>query len=115
MSSTNPLLRQTVVLLERAGKDAAVWRSASQLLSSPALTKVEVNVGRISRLSEGGAKLLVPGKVLGWGNLDKKVTVGAFSFSSSAKQKITAAGGSAITIGDFVKKYRDGRNVKIVK
>jgi len=117
MTATNPVLRHAAVMLERAGRKqkAPIWREASGLLSSPASNKVEVNVGRISRIAGDGAAIFVPGKVLGTGVIEKKVTVGAFSFSGSAKSKIEASGGSALTIGDFLKKYPRGSGVKLVR
>ncbi len=116
MPSSNPLLRQAQVMLERAGKKdkAPIWAEASRLLSATARTKVEVNIGRISRIAESGQALFVPGKVLGFGLLDKKVVVGAFSFSAGAKSKIVASGGSALSIEEFLKKYPKGSGVRLV-
>ena len=117
MTSSNPLLRSAVVLLERASKakKAPIWNEASRVLGAPTGLKVEVNVGRISRIAAKDSALFVPGKVLGSGLLDKKVTVGAFSFSSAAKKKIESSGGSAMTVEQFLKKYPDGSGVKLVK
>lgn len=115
--SPNPLLRQTSVLLEKAAKQhkAPVWQVASELLSGTARNRVEVNIGHISRLAKAGQALFVPGKVLGTGLIDKKVVVGAFSFSTSAKSKIRASGGSALSVEQFLKKYPKGSGVKIVE
>jgi len=117
VKSSNAGLRRTVVMLERAGRKQKipVWKDASQLLARPASLKVEVNVGRISRIAEVGAKVLVPGKVLGSGSVEKKVVVGAFSFSASARKKIESGGGSALTIEEFLKKYQEGSGVIVVK
>ena len=117
MTSANPLLRSTAVLLERAGKEqkAQIWRDASILLSNPSRNKVQVNVGRIARLVEDGETVFVPGKVLGTGVLGKKVTVGAFAFSEEAKSKIELSGGSALTVELFLKKYPKGSGVKLVR
>jgi large subunit ribosomal protein L18e len=117
MKSTNLELRHTVVMLERAGKKQKLplWKDASRLLAMPASLKVEVNVGRISRIAESGGKILVPGKVLGSGIVEKKVVVGAFGFSASAKEKIQLKGGSALSIEEFLKKYPKGSGVKVVK
>jgi large subunit ribosomal protein L18e len=106
-----------LVLLERAAKEnkAPIWAAASRLLSSPARTKVVVNLGHISRISIEGDAIFVPGKVLGSGLIDKKVVVGAFSFSAGARSKIAASGGSALSVGEFLKKYRSGSGVKLVK
>jgi large subunit ribosomal protein L18e len=117
MKASNPILRRTAVMLERAGKkgSAPIWSEASTLLSNPARTRVEVNLGRISRISEDGEAIFVPGKVLGTGVMGRKVVVGAFAFSSSARSKIEASGGSALSIEQFLKKYPKGSGVKLVK
>jgi large subunit ribosomal protein L18e len=105
------------VMLERAAKrqSAPIWNEASRLLSAETKNRVEVNVGRISRIAEDGQALFVPGKVLGTGVLDKKVVVGAFSFSASAKSKLESAGGSALSVEQFLKKYPRGSGVQLVK
>ena len=116
MTSPNPLLRKTLVLLEHAKKEqrAPIWGLASKLLRRSAVAKVEVNVGRISRIADDGGALLVPGKVLGTGRLEKRVIVGAFSFSASARSKIMASGGSVMSIEQFVRAYPKGSGVKLV-
>ncbi len=53
---------------------------------------VDVNALRNAGLVPKRAKVI---KVLGGGDLDKKLTVRAHRFSETAKQKISAAGGSA--------------------
>ncbi len=115
--SSNQVLKRTAVMFERAGKEkkAPIWVKASAMLMRPAHTRVEINVSRISRIAGNGAKVFVPGKVLGAGVIDKKVTVGAYSFSSSAKAKIEAKGGSLLSAEQFLKKYPDGSGVKIVE
>lgn len=117
MTSSNPVLRRTSVMLERAGKKgkAPIWSEASALLSSPAKTRVEVNLGRISRIADAGQAVFVPGKVLGTGVMDRKLVIGAFSFSSAARSKIEASGGSALSIEEFLKKYPKGSGVKLVR
>ncbi len=117
MTASNPVLRHAAVMLERAAKrqSAPIWNEASRLLSAETKNRVEVNVGRISRIAEDGQALFVPGKVLGTGVLDKKVVVGAFSFSASAKSKLESAGGSALSVEQFLKKYPRGSGVQLVK
>jgi len=117
MRATNPVLRHASIMLERAGKKqkAPIWIKASSLLSNPASIRVEVNLGRISRMAGDGEAIFVPGKVLGTGTIERKLTVGAFTFSASAKSKIEASGGSALTIGEFLKKYPKGSGVRLVK
>lgn len=115
--SSNPAARHAVVLLERAAKKngAPIWKVASAHLASSAANKVEVNLGRISRIASAGGAVFVPGKVLGSGVIAKKVTVGAFSYSASARSKIVASGGAALTLAEFLGKYPKGSGVKLVE
>lgn len=117
MTASNPLRRRAIVMLEKAGKKekARIWGAASDLLANPGKARVEVNLARISRVAEDGGAILVPGKVLGTGVIDRKITVGAFSFSSGARFKIEASGGSALTIEQFAKKFPKGSGARIVK
>jgi len=117
MTTTNPVLKRSVVMLEKAGRrqKARIWAVGSSLLSKPASTRVEVNLGRISRIASDGEAVFVPGKVLGTGVMERKVTVGAFSFSANAKSKIEASGGSALTVEEFLKKFPKGSGVRLVR
>ena len=117
MTSTNPVLRRTSVMLERAGskQKAPIWTEASFLLGGPTKNRVQVNIGRISRLAGDGDLVFVPGKVLGTGLIDRKIVVGAFAFSSAARSKIEASGGTVLSIDEFLRKYPKGSGVKLVK
>jgi len=117
VNAPNPVLRRTSVMLEKAGKKqkAAIWAEASEMLSGPSKARVEVNLGRISRIAEEGEAVFVPGKVLGNGVFQRKVTIGAFAFSASARSKIEATGGKALSVEEFLKKYPDGSGVKLVR
>ncbi len=117
MTSSNPLHRQMTVMLERAGKEqkAPIWTAAAKLLARPKVTRVEVNLGRVSRMAEEGQAFFIPGKVLGTGIVDKRLVVGAFSFSASARSKLEAAGGSALSVEQFLKKYPNGSGVRLVQ
>jgi large subunit ribosomal protein L18e len=112
----NKLLRSAIVMLERKGRKdkTAIWKDAAEYLASGNATWPEVNVGHLAELGEAAA-VFVPGKVLGAGRLDKKMSVGAFSFSASARRKIEEAGGKALTVEEFLKKYPGGSGVALVK
>jgi len=65
-------------------------------------------VSKINRYAAEGKTVVVPGKVLGDGELAKPVVVVAFTFSERAKDKIERAGGKAIALLDY---YQPGRDV----
>lgn len=58
--------------------------------------RVDVEALRKAGLANGPVKLI---KILGDGELKKKLTVAAHKFSAAAKQKIEAAGGTCEVIG----------------
>ena len=79
---------------------------------SPELT-VSLNVADLERFDAGatvdeaalrGARLVQDRgcriKILGEGDLTKKLTVVAYKFSDSAREKIEAAGGKVVVLGD---------------
>ncbi len=113
---SNKVLREQAVLLERKGRKGGlgIWRDAAKKLASPKSTETVVNISRLSRVGSDSIPMFVPGKVLGTGPLDKKLIVGAFSFSSSARSKIESAGGEALEIEEFVNRYPDGSGVMLV-
>ncbi len=114
---SNKVLRSAIVLLERSGRGgkSGVWRDAAKLLASGTVTWPEVNLSRLESLGDDATTVFVPGKVLGTGSVDRKLTVGAFAFSASARKKIEAAGGKTLTVEEFVKKHPEGSGVTLVR
>ncbi|MGC9071902.1 MAG: 50S ribosomal protein L18e [Acidilobus sp.] len=111
---TNQLLRETIEVLEKASKERPVWGRVAELLLRPTRTRPEVNLSKINRYASDGDVVLVPGKVLGAGSINKKVTVAAFTFSKKAAEKITAAGGRILTLREAVAQVQDYSKVKIL-
>lgn len=95
-------------------QNVALWRDVADRLQGPSKNWAQVNVSRLARVAPKGSTVIVPGKVLGSGALGHPVTVAAFHFSSSAREKIAAAGGKPMTIGELVEKSPKGSGVKIV-
>jgi large subunit ribosomal protein L18e len=93
---------------------APIWHDVAERLQGPAQGWAEVNVSRLARVAPKGATVLVPGKVLGAGALGHPITVAAFQFTASAREKIAKAGGTPLTIGELMEKSPKGSGVKIV-
>lgn len=113
---TNPYLKELINFLKKEGleKNAPIWLDLAEKLSKPTRKRVEVNVGKIDKYAKENEVVVVPGKVLGAGNLKKRVIVAAWQFSSQAKEKIEKCKGRVISIYDLVKENPTGRNVKIM-
>ena len=58
--------------------------------------------------------MLVPGKVLGSGEISGGQTVAAFSFSDVAKTKIAASGGRTLSIRELMDENPKGKGVRIL-
>lgn len=108
-----PRTQTEIVIRKIGGKTKFAKRLHEELRKSRRRIR-EVNLSRIQRHAKEDDVVFVPGKVLGHGLLKKKLTIGAFSFSSSAVEKIRAAGGRALLVEDFLKEYADGSGVKII-
>ncbi|UCD92669.1 MAG: 50S ribosomal protein L18e [Methanobacteriota archaeon] len=95
-------------------KKARIWKDVAKRLSKPSRNWAEVNVSRIARHAKKKETILVPGKLLGAGNIDIPLTVAAFRSSDSAKKKIEKAGGKAITIQELMQANPKGSNIRIM-
>lgn len=113
---TNLVLRELVeTLLKYSNKyNAKIWKRVAEELSKPSRKRRAVNIGRINRYTEHGDYVVVPGKVLGAGELDHPVVIAAFSFSKTAIAKIQNAGGRAVSIFELLREKPNGSNVKII-
>jgi large subunit ribosomal protein L18e len=113
---SNPHLCKSVGFLTKTANenDAKIWKYVADCLSKTRRKRISVNLSRINRHTEKGQIVAVPGKVLGAGLLRHPVTVAAFEFSATAKEKIRNARGKYLTINELVKKNPKGSNVKVV-
>ncbi len=60
----------------------------AKLLSQPTRRRVKKNLEEINKEVKKGETAIIPGKVLGGGEINKKIKIVAFSFSSSAEKKL---------------------------
>ena len=113
---TDPNTRALINALRKTSTkhDAKIWKRVAELVSRPARKRATVNIGKIGRHTQAGDVVVVPGKVLGSGNLPHKVTVAALNASASARSVIVGAGGSLITIDELLTKVPKGKGVTII-
>lgn len=111
----DPELVRTLIALRRAARDhkAPLWASVAEALDRPRHQVRPVNVGHLARLVEAKSTVVVPGKLLAKGDLSAPLTVAAFHFSAAARQKIHAAGGTAVSLGELMKSHPDGSGVRL--
>lgn len=113
----NPELKTTIRALRAASKKGgpAIWKTLADDLDKAKRRRVAVNLSKINRHSETGGVVAVPGKVLGAGALQHPVTVAAFSFSETAREKITLTEGRALTLMELLAEEIAPSKIRIVK
>lgn len=113
---TNPILKKLIEnLKEQSLKNKSLFlRDIAEKLNKPRRQRVEVNIAHIERHSQEGETVIVPGVILGYGDLSKPITVSGWKFSKSAIDKIKQAKGTVLTIEELVKNNPKGTNVKIM-
>jgi large subunit ribosomal protein L18e len=116
MSKTNPRLSSLIADLKSAARNSggAVWGDVAERLQKPRRTHAEVNLGRIERYAREDETVVVPGKVLGSGVLQKDVTVAAVDFSGTAETKIDKVG-EAVPLEQAIENNPEGSHVRVIR
>jgi large subunit ribosomal protein L18e len=114
--SLNDELHNLIAVLRKtsAVEDVNLWKRIALDLSKSTRTRRVVNLSRINSYSKDNDTVIVPGKVLSSGNIDHKVQVAAFTFSKAAKEKISNAKGTAISISELLKSNPKAKGIKII-
>ena len=105
---TNSELVETIMLAKKHNLEIA------KLISIPTRRRIKKNLEEIDKEAKENETIIVPGKVLGNGNISKKIKIIALNFSSSAEEKLKKAKIQATTIIEELKKTKkiEGRILK---
>lgn len=95
-------------------QERPVWRALARGLNRPRRVGFRVNLYRIERYGKGKETLVVPGVVLGSGDVTKARNVAALRFSGSARVKLERAGGRCFSIRELLEENPQGKGVKII-
>jgi large subunit ribosomal protein L18e len=114
--TTNIHLKGLIDMLKKQSleQDVAIWKRIAKDLEKPTRQRRIVNLSKINRYVKENETIVVPGKVLGAGALEKKVVVAAWDFSGQAKDMIKSANGSCMTIFELMKKNPKGEKIRIM-
>ena len=116
-NKTDPALIALISDLKAKEREngAAIWRDIAKRLEKPKSNWAETNLSKLDRYAADGETIIVPGKVLAAGSINKKITVAAYSFSAAAESAIVAAGGKTMTIAGLMEANPKGSNVRIMR
>ncbi|MGQ0606361.1 MAG: 50S ribosomal protein L18e [Candidatus Nitrosotenuis sp.] len=113
---TNQIVLSMVKELKSAStkNKAPIWSNLAEMALKPKIAKRIVNLARLNTVTNDNDVIVIPGKVLGTGNISHKITLCSFSISTSAAKKIKAAGGKIVTHSDLISKFPTGKGVRII-
>jgi large subunit ribosomal protein L15 len=110
----------------RLGKQRGPYSKDAMPIGPHRTSTVPVNLRDLDRVFDDGAEVTLEAliekglikntktdvKILGQGDLKKKLSVTAHAFSASAREKIEAAGGSATALREPVEKKKRSKKAK---
>jgi large subunit ribosomal protein L18e len=112
---SNPELKRLIQKLYEKSytENVDLWRDIAKRLEKPLKNRPEVNIGKIDRNLSESETALIPGKVLGYGTVEKKIKVAALSFSKSSIEKVRKAGGQTLTVPQIMDENPKGKGLRI--
>ena len=115
MAKINKNNQNLVLLINNLKKlsnqeNVKIWKSVAKNLEKSNSRKSVVNLSKINKYSRDKETVVVPGKVLGDGELTKDVKVAAFQFSETAKEKLK----NRLSIEELMKQNPKGKNTRII-
>ncbi len=108
---TNSELVETVIACKKNLK----WIEVASVLASLSKNKAILNLDYVNKNAKEGDIIVVPGKVLSMGELDKKIKVVALNASKTAVEKINNAKSTFLTILEEIKLNPDAKGIKILR
>jgi len=113
---TNPLLKELIENLRKKSFDikSNFLKDIAEKLNKPRRQRIEVNLAHIDRHTKKGDKVIIPGVVLGYGDITKPITIYAWKFSTPAQEKIKQSKSNAIYIDQLLKENPKGKKIRIL-
>ncbi len=108
---TNPELAETILLAKKNEE----WLEVAGILASSRRNRKNMNLGEINALAKEGEIVVVPGKVLSEGKIEKKIKIVALNFSKKAEEKILKSKCEISKILEEIKRNPEAKGVKILK
>ena len=113
---TNQVVIQMAKELRGASKknNAPIWLKLAELALKPSRSRRVINLGQLDKFVNDNDVVVVPGKVLGTGNISHKITLCSFSISTTGAKKVTQSGGKLVDFTHLIKNHPTGKGVKII-
>lgn len=104
-----------IVETVNAAKKNKEWNKLAQIISSSRKKYSLVNLKEIEKETKEGDTVIIMGKVLGLGDVTKKIRICALNFSESAREKLKENKSEVVTILEEINKNPRAQGVKILQ
>lgn len=108
---TNKELVETII----AAKKNKAWFNVAEIISGSRRKRININLEEINEQAKDGEVIVIPGKVLSLGEVNKKIKIIALDFSEKAKEKLLKSKNEVSSILEEIKKNPEAKDVKILK
>jgi large subunit ribosomal protein L18e len=109
---TNPSVSGALALALKANKN---WLPVAKLIASPRRKYSKINLSDIESKTTAGDTVIVIGKVLGSGEISKKLRIVSFGFSKSVLDKLKKSKSEAVSISEEIKSNPKAEGLKIIR
>jgi large subunit ribosomal protein L18e len=110
----NPATKELITELNKKGSKAPAWKAVAKGLNRPRRKSYKANLCEIEKHAKPKETIIVPGFVLGTGEIKKGLTVAALKFSQQAREKIEKSGGKCLSIEELAEKNPKGSKIRIM-
>lgn len=107
---TSENLVKTIV----AAKKNKAWLRVAEVFSGPRKNRINLNLDEINKKAEEGEAVVILGKVLSQGEIDKKIKIVALDFSEKAREKLKKGGCEVLSIVEEIKKNPGAAKVNFI-
>ena len=106
-------VKEWIGVLEKAdpkSKSSKVAKRILKLTSLPKRRRVTVNLEKLNMYANADENIVVPGKILAKGNVDKAFHLAAVDWSDSSEKKLKHAGCKLVSLEEMLKR----ENIKVI-
>lgn len=101
---------------KRGTSHAKLWARLYDSMAVPRRKRTQVNLNKIGKLSREGEHVMVPGKVLGIGTIDHRISITALEYSAKAREELEGKGCKIVSIGDAYNALKGSKTIiRIIK
>ncbi len=113
---SNPQIQGLIDELKKASLEQQVklWKRIAKELEKPTRQQRAVNLSRISRYAKENETIVVPGKILGNGEISLKIAVASYKISKQALEKLKKAKCKYYSLSQLIKENPKGKKVRII-